>query len=53
MPRTETTNHVPNAELQKKINRYKADPAYMKHTAAPEDQAHEFWTLVVTLMDEN
>lgn len=51
MPRTETTHNVPNANLQKKIKRYKADPDYISHTTTPEDPANNFWTLVVTLKD--
>jgi hypothetical protein len=51
MPRIETTSNVPKAELQKKIDRYKADSDYISHTATPEDSTEQFWTLEVTLKD--
>jgi hypothetical protein len=50
--RTEKIEHVPKADLQKMIDRYKADPDYISHTATQEDST-DFWTLVVTLKSAN
>jgi len=46
--RTEKVTHVPKADLQKLIDRFKADPDYISHTVTQEDST-DFWTIVVTL----
>ena len=51
MPRVESTSNIPKSELQKKINRYKADPDYISHTVTQEDAGGKLWTLDVTLKD--
>ncbi len=45
--RIEKINHVPKADLEKLIKRFKASPGYISHTVTQEDST-DFYTIEVT-----